>query len=74
MGNREWGSTIIPAAQRSAHSPFPYPHSQHHSCQCNCGAAKNPVLSMHPMNANRSFYFWYYGFPMPLAEEGVRSP
>jgi hypothetical protein len=29
---------------------------------------------MNPMNANRRFYFWYYGFPMPLAEEGVRSP
>jgi hypothetical protein len=27
------------------------------------------------MNANPSrFYFWYYGFPMPLAEEGLRSP
>ncbi|KAB7771077.1 hypothetical protein CKY51_03685 [Xanthomonas maliensis] len=27
------------------------------------------------MNAHtRQFYFWYYGFPMLLAEEGVRSP
>lgn len=29
---------------------------------------------MAPMNAPRSrFYFWYYGFPMPLAEDGSRS-
>jgi hypothetical protein len=29
---------------------------------------------MLPMNATRaSFYFWYY-FPKPLAEEGLRSP
>jgi len=26
------------------------------------------------MIASRSrFYFWYFGFPMPLAEEGLRS-
>ncbi|EWS79420.1 hypothetical protein AF72_00040 [Xylella taiwanensis] len=26
------------------------------------------------MNFNRdSFYFWYYAFPMPLAEEGLRA-
>lgn len=32
------------------------------------------VLTMPAMNAARaSFYFWYY-FPKPLAEEGLRSP
>jgi len=32
------------------------------------------VLTMLAMNATRaSFYFWYY-FPKPLAEEGLRSP
>ena len=26
------------------------------------------------VNTSRArFYFWYYGFPMPLAEEGLRS-
>ena len=26
------------------------------------------------MNASHHrYYFWYYGFPMPLAEEGTRS-
>jgi hypothetical protein len=26
-----------------------------------------------PMIGRARFYFWYYAFPMPLAEEGLRS-
>ena len=26
-----------------------------------------------PMTATARFYFWYYAFPKPLAEEGSRS-
>ncbi|KLD76929.1 TonB-dependent receptor [Xanthomonas hyacinthi] len=59
-------------AQGSCFSGSPVPGPS--SCISNCGTRKNPVLSMQAMNANRSFYFWYYGFPMPLAEEGLRSP
>ena len=35
---------------------------------------KKPWYHYVPMTATRaSFYFWYY-FPKPLAEEGLRSP
>jgi len=43
-------------------------------CERNILRRTRTVLSMQPMNAARaSFYFWYY-FPKPLAEEGLRSP
>jgi len=32
------------------------------------------VLSIRPMNLSSArYYFWFYGYPMPQAEEGARS-
>jgi hypothetical protein len=36
------------------------------------GNWRERVISMHTMVGTR-FYFWYYAFPKPLAEEGERS-
>jgi len=30
------------------------------------------MVQYRAMNATR-YYFWYFGFPTPLAEEGLRS-
>jgi hypothetical protein len=37
------------------------------------GEAPLAVVSIPAMLASHRFYFWYYRFPMPLAEEGSRS-
>jgi hypothetical protein len=50
-----------------------------HAPAAGCGR-KNPLAIATAcginarMNAyDRRYYFWYYGFPMPQAEEGTRS-
>jgi hypothetical protein len=37
------------------------------------GESAEPVVSMRAMTATARFYFWYYAFPKPQAEEGSRS-